>query len=353
MEKRKLGTTGIDVSLICLGTMTWGQQNTESDGHEQMDYAVDHDINFFDTAELYAIPPSKESQGRTEEIIGTWFKKSGKRDRVVLASKIAGPSSLPWFSGRKGNSFSKENIQLALDASLKRLQTDYIDLYQLHWPYRGANNFGTLDYTADMIDDKAEEGVLEALEALDAFVKAGKIRHVGLSNETPWGMMKFLQLAEKHNLPRMQSVQNAYNLLNRVHEIGMAEVSVQEKIGLLAYSPLARGRLSGKYLGGALPAGSAKAIDNRPGRYDGPRAEKATQDYVALADRHGLDPCQMAIAYVNMQPWVTSNIIGATSMEQLKTNIAAHDMTLNADVLAGIDRIHYGNPNPTELDGKS
>ncbi len=353
MEKRKLGTTDIDISLICLGTMTWGQQNSEDEGHQQMDYAVDHGINFFDTAELYAIPPSKESQGRTEEIIGTWFEKSGKRDEVILASKIAGPSSLQWFANREGNSFSRKHIEHALHESLKRLKTDYIDLYQLHWPYRGANNFGTLDYTADMITPKAEDGILEALHALDGYVKAGKIRHVGLSNETPWGMMKFIQLAEKHDLPRMQSVQNAYNLLNRVHEVGMAEVSVMEKIGLLAYSPLGRGRLSGKYLGGALPEGTAKAIDNRPGRYDGPRAEKATQDYVALAESHGLDPCQMAIAFVNMQPWVTSNIIGATSMEQLKINIAAHDMKLDEDVIEGINRIHYANPNPTELDGKS
>lgn len=353
MEKRKLGTTDIDVSLICLGTMTWGQQNTEDEGHQQMDYAVERGINFFDTAELYAIPPSRESQGRTEEIIGSWFKKSGKRDQVILASKVAGPSSLDWFKHRIGNSFAKKHISTALDASLKRLQTDYIDLYQLHWPYRGANNFGTLDYTADMIDPKAEDDILEALEALNGFVKDGKIRHVGLSNETPWGIMKFLALAEKHNLPRMQSVQNAYNLLNRVHEIGMAEVSMQEQIGLLAYSPLGRGRLSGKYLGGALPDGSAKAIDERPGRYDGMRAERATQEYVALAESHGMDPCQMAIAFVNMQPWVTSNIIGATSMDQLKTNIDAHDLILDAGIISAIDRIHYNNPNPTELDGKS
>ena len=352
MEKRKLGTTGLDVSLICLGTMTWGCQNTEEDGHAQMDYAFDQGINFFDTAELYAIPPSAETQGRTEEIIGSWFKKSGKRDQIILASKVAGPSSLKWFD-RSRPAFSRENVATALEGSLKRLQSDYIDLYQLHWPLRPANNFGTLDFSADMIAEKAEEDILNTLEVLDGFVKEGKIRHVGLSNETPWGMMKFLELAKKHDLPRMQSVQNAYNLINRVHDVGMSEISIYENIGLLAYSPLGRGRLTGKYLGGKLPKGSVKTIDSRPGRYDGPRTEKAVQDYVALAEQHGLDPAQMAIAFVNQQPWVTANIIGATSMAQLKTDIAAHDLKLNDDVMEGINRIHYANPNPTETDGKS
>ena len=351
MELRKLGTSGLDVSLICLGTMTWGSQNDEAEGHAQMDYAFDQGINFFDTAELYAIPPKADTQGRTEEIIGTWFEKSGKRDQIILASKVVGPTGMSWFN-RDKPAFSKDNVTTALESSLKRLKTDYIDLYQLHWPNRGVNNFGTLDFNANMITDRAQDDLLETLHILNDFVKQGKIRHIGLSNETPWGIMKFIELSKKHDLPRMQSVQNAYSLLNRVHDVGMAEVSMYENVGLLAYSPLARGRLTGKYLGGDVPKGSSKDIDHRPGRYDGQRAEQAVQDYVALAEAHGLDPAQMAIAFVNQQPWVTSNIIGATSMEQLKINIAAHDLKLDQDVINGINQIHYDNPNPSELGEK-
>lgn len=348
MIKRKLGTTGLDVSLICLGTMTWGSQNTEDQGHEQMDYAVDQGINFFDTAELYAIPPTAETYGRTEEIIGSWFQKSGKRDQIILASKIAGPTTNKWIRNAD-TGFDEANITEALDNSLKRLQTDYIDLYQLHWPLRRVNSFGRLDYDAEMHDPAAADGILETLRVLEDKIKEGKIRHIGLSNETPWGVMKFLQLAEKHNLPRVQSVQNPYSLLNRSYDIGLAEVSLQENCGLLAYSPTGRGRLSGKYLGGALPEGSSKALHGgRYSRYDNHHAEAATQAYVAIAERYGLDPAQMAIAFVNSRPYVTANIIGATRMEQLKSDIAAVDLKLEDEVIKAIDAVHQDNPNPSE-----
>lgn len=347
MQKRKLGTSGLDVSLICLGTMTWGDQNTEAEGHAQMDYAVEQGVNFFDTAELYAIPPKPETYGRTEEIIGSWFQKTGKRDQVILASKIAGPTSNTWVRNADTRHDHK-NITAALEGSLKRLKTDYVDLYQLHWPDRPVNSFGRLDYRADMYETRETDRLLGTLQALEDQIKAGKIRHIGLSNETPWGVMKFLQLAEKHNLPRMQSVQNPYNLLNRTYDTGLAEVSMQENCGLLAYSPTARGRLSGKYLGGAIPKGSAKDIDDRPSRYDNHRAELAIQDYVAVADRFGLDPAQMAIAFVNMRPYVTASIIGATTLDQLKSDIKAADLVLDPAIMDAIDAIHLDNPNPSE-----
>ena len=348
MEYRKLGTTDLDVSLICLGTMTFGEQNTEAEGHEQMDYALDQGINIFDTAELYSIPPKAETQGSTERIIGTWFQNSGKRSDVILATKVVGRSPhMPWFRG-KDHCLDRANIEQALEDSLKRLNTDYIDLYQLHWPDRAVNNFGTLDFHGGMYDAKAEEDILNVLHILQDQIKAGKIRYVGLSNETPWGTMTFLQLAEKHGLPMMQSVQNQYNLLSRTYDSGMAEVSMHTKCGLLAYSPLARGRLTGKYLGGRLPPGSSKTMDKRQSRYDKPRSVQATQDYVAIAEQHGLDAAQMAIAYVNTKPYVTTNIIGATSMEQLKTNIAAIDLTLSDEVITAIDNVHKDNPNPSE-----
>lgn len=348
MKFRKLGTTGLDVSLICLGTMTWGSQNDEAEAHAQMDYAVERGVNFFDTAELYAIPPTEETQGLTEKHIGTWFEKSGKRDDIILASKVVGPAGhLPWFK-RSGAAFSKENVQVALEASLKRLNTDYIDLYQLHWPDRGVNTFGTLDYKEGMYTPEAEDQILETLRVLDEQIKAGKIRYIGLSNESPWGVMKFLNLAEKHNLPRMQSVQNAYNLLNRKYEIGTAEVSMYENCGLLAYSPLARGRLSGKYLGGQVPEGSAKSIDSRPSRWDKPRSLSATQEYVAIAEKHGIDPSQMALAFVNARAFVTSNIIGATNLDQLKVNIDSVDVELSDEVIAEINAVHLSNPTPSE-----
>jgi len=348
MKYNKLGTTDIDVSLTCLGTMTWGAQNTEADGHAQMDYALERGINFFDTAELYSIPPTPETRGSTERIIGTWFKKTGHRDKVILATKIAGSSSdKTWLRGGK-YTFDRINIEAAVNDSLARLNTDYIDLYQLHWPSRKVNNFGTLDYDPSDFDSNAAEGILETLHVLEGQVKSGKIRHIGLSNETAWGMMTFLKLAKAHNLPRMQTVQNAYSLLNRTHEINMAEVSMFENCGLLAYSPLARGYLSGKYLGGHIPEKSSKAYDNRKSRYDNDRAEHAIQGYVAIAEEFGMDPCQMALSFVNQQPFVTSNIIGATSLEQLKTNIDSIHVTLPTEVITAINAVHHSNPNPSE-----
>lgn len=348
MEMRKLGHTDIDVSLICLGTMTWGSQNVLEEGHEQMNYAVENGINFFDTAELYAIPPTEETYGRTETIIGEWFAKTGKRDQIILASKVAGPTAMSWIRGGS-NALNAENISQAIEGSLARLKTDYIDLYQLHWPDRPVNSFGTLDFPDRSVNEKEEDRILATLEALSGLVKQGKIRHVGLSNETPWGVMQFLALAEKHNLPRMLSVQNPYSLLNRTYETGLAEVSLHTKCGLLAYSPLAGGVLSGKYLNGQMPKGSRRDFDGNRGsgsRYKQPGEEAATQSYVDIAKKYDLDACQMALAFVNQQPFVTSNIIGATSMEQLKTNIASVDVTLSADVMAEINAIHTRHANP-------
>jgi len=348
MEKRKLGKSDLSVSLICLGTMTWGEQNSVDEGYAQMDYAVDHGINFFDTAELYAIPPKAETYGRTEEIIGEWFRKTGKRNQIILASKVAGPSAdLSWIRGTN-NSFDRQNIETALEASLNRLQTDYIDLYQLHWPERSVNSFGTLGFNNQEIREAETEGMLGVLQVLSRLVEAGKIRHIGLSNETAWGAMTFLNLAEKHGLTRFVSIQNPYNLLNRSYEVALAEVSLQEKCGLLAYSPLARGTLTGKYLDGQLPSGSARAIDNRKSRYSHNRGDEATAAYVALAQKFDLDPAQMAIAYVNQKPFVSSNIIGATTLEQLSTNIAAHDLSLSEELLDAIELVHaeYTYPCP-------
>lgn len=335
MQYRKLGRTGLDVSLICLGTMTWGRQNTESEGHEQMDYALEQGINFFDTAEMYAVPPTPDTYGKTEEIIGTWFQKTGNRDKVILASKVAGPS-LPWIRG--GNyAIDRNNITQAIEGSLKRLQTDYIDLYQLHWPNRGSYHFGQQwGYAPQFNPSEIEENFIEVLETLDELIKAGKIRHIGLSNETAWGMMKWLRLSEEKGLPRMASIQNEYNLLNRMFDNDLHEASLAEDCGLLAWSPLGGGMLSGKYLDGARPKGTRWDIDDRFLQRDTQEANEAVKAYITVAEKHGLDVCQMAIAFVNQLPFVTSNIIGATSMEQLKTNIASIDVQLSDECLADI-----------------
>lgn len=345
METRRLGRTDLQVSLICLGTMTWGGQNTEAEGHEQMDYAFERGVTFWDTAEMYAVPPTAKTYGRTEEIIGSWLRSRGKRDRVILATKVIGrsPGGFGWV--RDGNArLDRPNITRAVEDSLRRLGTDYIDLYQLHWPDRQTNRFGQLDYRHR--EDEGETPLLETLRVLGDLVTAGKIRHVGLSNDTPWGTMEFLKLAEIHGLPRMVSIQNVYSLLNRSFEIGLSEVAIREHCGLLAYSPLAGGTLSGKYLGGALPPGSRRALDGRKSRYDTPRGEAATQAYVDIARRHGLDPSQMAIAFVNRQPFVTSTIIGATSMAQLEIDMGAIDVRLSDEVVAEIEAVHSDNPNP-------
>lgn len=347
MEYRQLGDSGIQVSLICLGTMTWGEQNTAEEGFEQMDYALEQGINFFDTAEMYAVPPKAETYGRTEEIIGEWFTRRQQRDRVILASKVAGKTTMNWIRGGN-NQLDRKNITEALENSLKRLQTDYIDLYQLHWPDRPTNRFGKLGfaYAAAELPPHEEEKMHEVLTVLQEFIDAGKIRTVGLSNESPWGVMTYLRLAEKYRLPRMVSIQNAYSLLNRKFEVGLSEIAVRENCGLLAYSPLAAGTLTGKYLGGNIPPGSRRSLDSRGSRYDNPRGEAATKAYLEVAKRHNLDPAQMAIAFVNQQPFLTANIIGATTMEQLKTNISAINLKLSEEVLADIEAIHHENPNP-------
>lgn len=346
MQYRTLGTTGIEVSVICLGTMTWGEQNTQAEAFEQMDYALSMGVNFLDTAELYSIPPKAATYGRTEEIIGNWLRKTGNRDRVILASKIAGPGT-DWVGHiRNGRTrFNREHLQAALESTLRRLQTDCIDLYQLHWPERDTNFFGQLGFTPGKDTDFTP--IAETLEALNNFVQAGKIRHIGLSNETPWGIMRFLQAAEQLDLPRVVSVQNPYSLLNRSYEIGAAEASWREHCGLLAYSPLGFGVLSGKYLDGARPAGARLTLFPDYTRYSSPAATQATVEYAALARAHGLELSQMALAFVNSRQFLTSTIIGATTMAQLRSNIKSVEQVLPAEVLEGIQAIHNAHPNPS------
>jgi len=333
---------GKEVSKICLGTMTWGQQNTEAEAHEQISYALDRGINMLDAAEMYPVPPRAETQGRTEEYIGTWFKKTGLRDKYILATKAAGPN--PEFHYlRGGPRFTREQLMEAVDGSLRRLQTDCIDLYQLHWPDRYTNFFGQRGY---LHREQPETPIDETLRALQELVAAGKIKTIGLSNETPWGTMKFLELADREGLPRVESIQNPYGLLNRTYEIAMAEVSHREDVGLLAYSPLGMGLLTGKYRHGARPEGSRMAVFERFTRYDGVETLEATEQYLQLADEHGLNPTHMALAFVNTRPFVLSNIIGATTMEQLKMNIDSLDVNLSKDVLKGIEAIQQRLPNP-------
>jgi aryl-alcohol dehydrogenase-like predicted oxidoreductase len=345
MEYRRLGRTDLNVSLICLGTMTWGQQNTEADGHAQMDYALDQGINFFDTAELYSIPPRAETQGSTERIIGSWFKARGSRDKVVLATKVIGRSDNTWFrdDGSKGE-LSRAQIEEAVNKSLKRLQTDYIDLYQIHWPDR------PMPWGSNPTIFRHQEGqshpIAETVEIMTDLVKAGKIRHFGLSNESAWGTMTFLKHADAKGQARVQSVQNAYNLLNRTYEVALAEVTMRENVSLLAYSPLAQGYLTGKYLDGARPAGARTTLFSRGQRYENPTAEAAIRKYIALAKEFGLDPAQMALAFVSSRPFLTSNIIGATSMEQLKTDIASIDVTITPELEERINAIHVEHCNP-------
>ncbi|MEO1191692.1 MAG: aldo/keto reductase [Pseudomonadota bacterium] len=346
MEKRALGRSGETVSAICLGTMTWGLQNTEAEGHAQMDLAMDHGVSFWDAAEMYSAPPSEETCGRTEEIIGTWFASRGRRDEVYLASKIVGPGSrFPYIRGGETR-FTPEHLKQALEGSLRRMGIEHIDLYQLHWPDRSTNTFGKLGYTPN--PDEAITQPEETLRALEGLVASGKIRHVGLSNETPWGTMRFLMGAEQGLGPRMVSIQNAYNLLNRSFEVGLAEIADREDCGLLAYAPAAAGALSGKYLGGARPEGARMTRFPGNTRYLKEPGITATAAYVALAREAGLDPVQMATAFVLSRPFTTSAIIGATSLEQLENQIGAAEITLSDELLEKIEDIHkrYSNPCP-------
>ncbi|MEH0742054.1 NADP(H)-dependent aldo-keto reductase [Vibrio cholerae] len=344
MQYNKLPHSSLEVSQIALGTMTFGEQNTEQDAFSQLDYALERGVNFIDTAEMYPVPPKAQSQGLTETYIGNWLKQSGKREKVILATKVAGPRSVPYI--RDNMRLDWRNIHQAIDDSLQRLQTDYVDLYQIHWPQRQTNCFGQLNYPYP--DQQQEVTLIETLEALAELVRAGKVRYIGVSNETPWGVMSLLKLAEKHELPRIVSIQNPYNLLNRSFEVGLSEISHFEGVQLLAYSPLAFGCLSGKYLDGAKPKGARCSLYERFVRYFTPQGIAATQAYVSLAREHGLDPAQMALAFVNQRPFVASNIIGATSLTQLKSNIDSLDITLSPELLDGLQAIgiQYSNPCP-------
>lgn len=345
MKYRKLGNTSEKVSLICLGTMNWGEQNTEKDAHEQMDYAIDQGINFFDTAELYPIPPHADSHGSTERFIGNWFRKSGKRDKVFLASKVTGRSVNLWVRDGNVPRPSKKQVKIAIEGSLKRLGVDYIDLYQVHWPDRWTNFFGRRGYVHDEQISVIE--IEETLEALQGLIKEGKIRYVGISNETPWGVMEYLKLHREKKLPRIISIQNPFSLIMREFEVGLAEISIREKVSLLVYSPLSMGVLSGKYLGGKYPKGSRFDYNKRNvNRYNPPQAQAAIKAYVNIAKKHGLDPAQMALAFVNSRQFVTSNIIGATTIKQLKTDINSVNVELSQEVLDEIEEIHTRMPNP-------
>ncbi len=346
VKKNKLGRTGLTVTEICLGTMTWGVQNTESDAHAQLDLAMDAGINFIDTAEGYAVPMSPESYGKTETYIGSWFKKSGKRDQVILASKIAGGGRQAWIRG--GNRPDRQSVREAVEGSLKRLQTDYIDLYQIHWPKRPHYHFGQgWDFDYSKTDAKAElQHMHDVLQGLDDMVAEGKIRHVGLSNETAWGTMQWLRLAKEHGLPRMASIQNEYGLLQRQFDLDLAEVSLFEDVGLLPYSTLGAGVLTGKYLNGQRPAGSRATVMDGGMWRDTAYSEPAVRAYLDVAHEHGLDIAQMAIAFSLSRPFVTAVIIGATTIEQLKTDIAAHALTLPEAVLADIEKVYRQYPRP-------
>jgi len=343
MNYKKLGNTDLDVSTICLGTMTWGEQNTQDEGFEQMDYALDQGVNFWDTAEIYSIPPKQETFGHTEVIIGNWFEKTKKRDKVILASKVCGPMREYVRGG--GNQFGEKNITEALEGSLKRLKTDCIDLYQLHWPERKTNFFGKLGYEHN--DDSEWTRFEDILGSLKKFIDQGKIKHVGLSNETPWGLSEFLELSKEKNLPRMLSVQNPYNLLNRTYEVGLAEMSVREQAGLLAYSPLACGYLSGKYRNKQLPKNSRMERDGDFWtRYAKPNTDKVVESYYEISKKHNLDLTQMSLKFIEIQPFVTSVIIGATTMEQLKINIESVNIKLTDEIINDINQVQAINPNP-------
>jgi len=343
MTYTHLPNSDLKVSKLCLGTMTWGNQNTQNEGFAQMDFALDKGINFFDTAELYPVPAEEQTYAETERIIGNWFQKTKSRDKVVLASKIAGTGDYTAHIRTKG--FGKETLEDAVNQSLKRLKTDYIDLYQLHWPERHSNYFGVRDFKADP-DEQWDDNFNEILHALDGIIKSGKIRHIGISNEKAWGTMRYLEESKTHDLPKIATIQNPYSLLNRTFEGDLAEVSYRENIGLLAYSPLACGVLSGKYINGTDSKNSRLNLFSRFSRYSSANCSDATKRYMEIAKAHGLNVTQMALAFVTQQPFVTSNIIGATSVEQLSENIESIHLQLNDDLIKAIDAVHDSQPNP-------
>jgi len=345
MKYNRLSGTDIEVSEICLGTMTFGEQNTENEGHAQMDMALDMGVNFFDTAELYAVPSTPENNGKTEEIIGTWFAKSGKRDKVVLATKVTGPSANLEKYIAKNLGFSKSRIHEAIDRSLKRLKTDYVDLYQLHWPERNTNMFGQRGYRGGP-NDSWRDNVAEVVETLDGLVKDGKIRSYGLSNETPWGIMRYLNESDKAGIDRPVSIQNPYGLLNRLYEVGLSEMSLRENIGLLAYSPMGFGLLSGKYHTGEDTSNDRRNKFDQMNRYDSPQSFDATALYLEIARQNDISLAQMSLAFVNSRPFVTSTIIGATNLDQLKENITSSNLQLSNQVLSEIEKVHELIPNP-------
>ena len=344
MKFRKLGNTELEVSLICLGTMTWGTQNSEKDAFEQMDYSVDQGINFFDTAELYSVPPTANSYGKTEKMIGNWFEQRKNRKKIILASKVAGPGC-DWIRGG-GNNFNEKKIGEAIDGSLKRLKTDYIDLYQLHWPERSTNCFGRRDYV-HRGNEREWNDFESILTVLEKFIKKGKIRFIGMSNETPYGLSKYLEISKMKNLPRMMSIQNPYSLVNRTYEIGMSEISIREKCGLLVYYPLAAGALSGKYRNNQMPKNSRLALFKGWERMINPLAMKAYDEYYKLAKDNNMTMVQLAQAFVNSRPFVTSNIIGATTLDQLRENIDSIKIELTEEIMDKINLIHNNNPNPS------
>lgn len=344
MKYTTLPHTNIKVSKLCLGTMTWGNQNTEEEGFAQMSFATDRGVNFFDCAEMYPVPATAETYSKTEQIIGNWFKKSGKRDQVVLATKIAGPGD--YTAHIRTNGFSPEALKDAVNQSLKRLQTDYIDLYQLHWPERQTNTFGVRDYKHNP-DDSWTDNFNEILHTFDGIIKEGKVRHIGISNEKAWGAMRYLEESKINHLPRMITIQNAYSLLNRMFEGDLAEISIRENLGLLAYSPMAFGVLSGKYIKGTDSENSRLNMFSRYTRYSSERATQATKAYLKLAEDNKMSLAQMSLAFVTQQPFVTSTIIGATNLKQLEENIASVDLSLSSKCLQTIEKVHSSIPNPS------
>lgn len=343
MKYTTLPNTDVKVSKICLGTMTFGQQNTEAEGHSQLDFAFEKGINFIDTAEMYSVPARQETYGSTEKIIGTWFKKSGKRDEVVLASKIAGPNPLFTYM-RDKNDFSPASIKFALDQSLKRLQTDYIDLYQLHWPERKTNTFGQRGFK--IIEEGWEDNIQQVLETLQGFIQEGKIKNIGVSNETPWGMMRFLEESKKHNLPRISTIQNPYSVVNRSFEVGMSEICYRENVGLLAYSPMAFGVLSGKFLTGESHPNARINLFPQFARYNSENTREATRLYNEIAKDFGLTLTELALAFIEKQPFVTSTIIGATNLQQLEQNINTINVSLSEEIMVEVEKVQNAFPNP-------